>query len=293
MKQFRPAFFVTGVFLMGMGLVMWVPMLYMLVLHEPEWLAFPISSAITLVVGAVLARLNRQREGFMLVPRQVFVLTSLTWVSACVFAALPLLMIHHASYTDAFFETVSGLTTIGATVLVGLDQASRGVLLWRSMLQWIGGIGFVAMGVLVLPFLRVGGMRLFHSESSDRSEKVLPRFESVAKLILWCYVVLTAVNVLAYFVAGMPLFDAINHAMTTVATAGFSTHDTSIGYFNSQPILWIAVVFMILGSLPFALYIFALRRNLQPLWRDSQVQGLIGLIFFFRRDADCIQCDRK
>ncbi len=281
MKQFRPALFVTGIFLMGIGLIMWVPMLYMLFLREPDWQAFMLSSLITLGTGMGMALLNRQQEGFMLVPRQVFVLTSLTWVSACVFAALPLLMIHHGSYTEAFFETVSGLTTTGATVLTGLDQASRGVLLWRSLLQWIGGIGFVAMGVLVLPFLRVGGMRLFHSESSDRSEKVLPRFESVAKLILLCYVILTVANALAYYAAGMSMFDAINHAMTTVATAGFSTHDASLGHFNSLIILWIAVVFMVLGSLPFALYIFALRGNLRPLWADSQVRGLVGLVLFF------------
>lgn len=281
MANFRPAFFVTGLFLIGLAIVMWVPMAYMLVQHEDEWRQFLLSSFITLGSGLALAYSNRQREGFVLVPRQVFVLTSLTWLSVSLFAALPMLLIQHISFTDAFFETMSGITTTGSTVLMDLDNALRGMLLWRSLLQWMGGVGFIVMGVLILPFLRVGGMRLFHAESSDRSEKVLPRFESVAKAIALAYVILSVVCALAYYLAGMPVFDAINHAMTTVSTGGYSTHNASMGHFGSQTILWVAVLFMILGALPFSLYVHALRGSPMPLWRDRQVRGFLGIVLFF------------
>ena len=281
MNHFRPALFVTGLFLIGLAAFMWVPLLYMLWVGEDGGYEFLLSSAITLLIGGVLAYVFGKRESFALVPRQVFVLTTLAWVSVSLFAALPLLLIHHINYTDAFFETMSGLTTTGSTVLVRLDEAPRGILLWRSLLQWIGGIGFIAMGVLILPFLRVGGMRLFHAESSDRSEKVLPRFESVAKAIFFIYVILSAACVAAYYLAGMSMFDAVNHAMTTVSTGGYSTHDASMGFFNSAPILWVSVVFMILGALPFALYIQAMRGNALPLLKDRQVRGFLSFVLFF------------
>ena len=256
-------------------------MIYMLMLGETEWRQFLLSSAITLTAGIVLAATNRQRGGFALVPRQVFVLTTLTWLSVSVFAALPMLLIQHMSYTDAFFETMSGITTTGSTVLTGLDHAPRGFLLWRSLLQWIGGIGFIAMGVLILPFLRVGGMRLFHAESSDRSEKILPRFESVTKAIVFSYVALTLACMAAYYVSGMSVFDAVNHAMTTVATGGYSTYDASMGHFSDTPsILWVSMLFMVLGALPFVLYVHVLRGSPSVLWKDRQVTGFLGIVLF-------------
>lgn len=278
MASFRPAFFVTGIFLIGLSLIMWIPLLTMLVVQEAEWREFLISSVITLSCGLLLASTTRQRSGFALVPRQVFVLTSLTWFAVSGFAALPLLLIQEISYTDAFFETMSGVTTTGSTVLTGLDNAPLGILLWRSLLQWFGGIGFIVMGVLILPFLRVGGMRLFHAESSDRSEKVLPRFESVAKAIALSYLVLSIACAVAYYIVGMSAFDAVNHAMTTVSTGGYSTHDASMGYFASLPIHWVSTVFMALGALPFALYVHAVRTNPTVLWRDRQVVGFLQLI---------------
>jgi trk system potassium uptake protein TrkH len=278
MADFKPAFFVTGLFLIGLSLIMWIPLVTMLVWQEAQWREFLISSVVTLCGGLVLAYATRQRGGFALVPRQVFVLTSLTWVSVSVFAALPMVLIQEISYTDAFFETMSGITTTGSTVLTGLDQTSHGILLWRSLLQWVGGIGFIVMGVLILPFLRVGGMRLFHAESSDRSEKVLPRFESVAKAIALSYIALSVACAFAYYLAGMTAFDAVNHAMTTVSTGGYSTHDASLGFFPEKSILWVSTVFMLLGALPFALYVQAVRVNPGVLWRDRQVIGFLQLV---------------
>ncbi|MBZ0071381.1 MAG: TrkH family potassium uptake protein [Gammaproteobacteria bacterium] len=281
MNILRPALFVTGLFLVGLALVMWIPIGYMLAVGEAEAPDFLLSSGITLAVGLVVALASRRHGGFALVPRQVFVLTTLSWIGVVLFAALPMVFIQHISYTDAFFETMSGVTTTGSTVLIDLDYAPRGILLWRALLQWAGGIGFIVMGVLILPFLRVGGMRLFHAESSDRSEKVLPRFESVAKAISLAYLLLSLVCALAYWLAGMSIFDAITHAMTTLSTGGYSNYDASIGYFQKQSILWIAVVFMLLGSLPFSLYVHALRGRFAPLWRDRQVRGFLGVVLFF------------
>lgn len=281
MNILRPALFVTGLFLVGLALVMWIPIGYMLAVGEAEAPDFLLSSGITLAVGLAVALASRRHGGFALVPRQVFVLTTLSWIGVVLFAALPMVFIQHISYTDAFFETMSGVTTTGSTVLIDLDYAPRGILLWRALLQWAGGIGFIVMGVLILPFLRVGGMRLFHAESSDRSEKVLPRFESVAKAISLAYLLLSLVCALAYWLAGMSIFDAITHAMTTLSTGGYSNYDASIGYFQKQSILWIAVVFMLLGSLPFSLYVHALRGRFAPLWRDRQVRGFLGVVLFF------------
>ncbi|MEE4462264.1 TrkH family potassium uptake protein, partial [Azotobacter chroococcum] len=175
------------------------------------------------------------------------------------------------------FETMSGITTTGSTVLSGLDSASPGLLMWRSMLHWLGGIGFIGMAVAVLPLLRVGGMRLFQTESSDWSEKVMPRSHMVAKYIVAIYVGFTLLGILAFHLAGMNWFDAINHAMSTISTGGFSTSDASMGKFGPAS-HWVAVVFMLLGSLPFTLYVSTLRGNHQALLRDHQVRGFLTML---------------
>jgi trk system potassium uptake protein TrkH len=196
----------------------------------------------------------------------------------CLFAALPFLLTEHVSYTDAVFESMSGITATGSTVLSGLDDMSPGILMWRSMLHWLGGIGFIGMAVAILPLLRIGGMRLFQTESSDRSEKVMPRSHMVAKSILLVYVGITAVGSLAFWGAGMSLFDAINHAMSAISTGGFSTSDASLAHWPQPAVHWVAVVVMILGSLPFTLYVATLRGNPWALLRDQQVQGLLMML---------------
>jgi trk system potassium uptake protein TrkH len=181
-------------------------------------------------------------------------------------------------YPDAFFEAMSGVTTTGSTVIVGLDQAPPGILLWRALLQWLGGIGIIAMAITVLPILGVGGMQLFRMESSDKSEKAMPRTAQVAG---WTGVIYLGVTILCaslYWAAGMSGFDAVAHAMTTIATGGYSTHDTSIGYFGSATIDAIAVVFMLIGSMPFVLYLRALRGAPGSLWRDEQVRLFLVIV---------------
>ena len=240
------------------------------------WPVFITSAAITLFVGVSLA-LAFRRPSFQLSLKETFVLTTASWLTITLFASLPLWFSSpQLSITDAFFEAMSGLTTTGSTVMSDLDNAPRGILLWRAILQWLGGIGIIVMAVAVLPILRVGGMQLFRTESSDHSQKLLPRTAPIAGWITLTYVVLTLVWATALWLAGMSKFDAVCHAMTTIATGGFSTSDGSIGHFNKAAIDWIIIVGMLVGGMPFILYLRAVRGDLAALVRDSQVQWFIG-----------------
>ncbi|NWC82230.1 TrkH family potassium uptake protein [Pseudomonas putida] len=270
--------FIIGIFLITLAVSMVVPMATLVVFERTgDMPSFLWSSMITFVAGLLLIIQGRP-EHVHLRPRDMYLLTVSSWLVVGVFAALPFLLTQHISYTDAFFESMSGITATGATVLSGLDTMSPGILMWRSMLHWLGGIGFIAMAVAILPLLRIGGMRLFQTESSDRSEKVMPRSHMVAKSIVGVYVCFSVLGALAFWWAGMKPFDAINHAMSAISTGGFSTSDQSLAKWDIPAVHWVAVVVMILGSLPFALYVATLRGNRKALIRDQQVQGLLGLL---------------
>lgn len=277
MPNLRPIYFVVGALLLVLALLMILPALVELAFDSREWRSFVASAFITGFCGGALVLVGRGEIVHFGI-REGFLLTNACWIAMAGFAALPLSLRGDLGYVDAFFETISGLTTTGATVLVGLDDRPPGVLVWRSLLQWIGGVGIVLMAILILPFLRVGGMQLFRAESSDRSEKVVPRPFQLAVHIGWIYLLLTAACAVAYAAAGMSLFDAVNHAMTTVATAGYSTHDASLGHFRDPAVHWVGIVFMASGALPFVLYINALRGNWWSLWADQQVRGFFRLI---------------
>ncbi len=270
--------FIIGIFLITLAISMAIPMLTLLIFEHPEDLtAFLWSSLITLVAGLALVIPGRPQNA-QLRPRDMYLLTTGSWTLVCAFAALPLMLIAHISYTDAVFETMSGITTTGSTVLTGLDSMSPGILIWRSMLQWLGGIGFIGMAVAILPLLRVGGMRLFQTESSDWGEKVMPRSHMAAKYLLLVYVAITLLGVLAYWAAGMEPFDALNHAMTSISTGGYSTSDSSLAHWPQPAVHWTAVVLMLLGGMPFMLYVAFVRGNRQALFRDHQVRGFIGFL---------------
>lgn len=269
--------FILGIFLITLAVAMTIPMLTVLALNRTDQIPeFMWSSLTTLGVGLFLVLLPRPHH-VHLRPRDMYLLTTLSWLIVCCFSALPMVLIQEISYADAFFETMSGITTTGASVLTGLDQASPGLLIWRSLLHWLGGIGFIGMAVAVLPLLRVGGMRLFQTESSDWSEKVMPRTHMVAKYILYIYILFTLIATCAFYWAGMSAFDAINHAMSAVSTGGFSTSDTSMAHFPVET-HWVAIVFMILGSLPFTLYVATLRGNYVALFKDEQVRGFLIML---------------
>lgn len=269
---------VIGALLVALAVLMAVPVLAEVVARSGDWEAFLFSSVITGFVGGALMLAN-QTENRDLTHRATFFVTTLGWLSVGAFSALPFVFSQvDMNYTDAFFEAMSGVTTTGATVMVGLDRTPPGLLLWRSLLQWIGGIGIIVTAVAILPFLRVGGMQLFRTESTDKTEKVLPRPGQIAVAIGEVYLLLTLLCALAYIVGGMTPFDAMNHAMTTVATAGFSTHDASFAYFDNAFIHWTAIIFMISGAVPLALYVQTLRGVGETLWDDPQVRGFIALL---------------
>lgn len=244
---------------------------------NPDWAVFATSAAVTLFIGVSLIIANRGGV-FTMEVREAFLLTALAWLVAAGAGALPIIFSNlNLSVTDAYFEAMSGITTTGATVIVGLDSAPPGILLWRSLLQMLGGIGFMVLAVAVLPFLKVGGMQLFRIEFTEKSEKALPRAAQVASGITVIYVVLIAIDATILWFLGMTGFEAVCHAMTTVATAGFSTSDQSIGHFNSVPIEIVTTLFMLLGALPFVRYLEMVRGKPKRLWRDSQVRGFLGL----------------
>ncbi len=278
MIDHRPIAFVTGILLCILSGFMLVPALVDLSAGNPDWRGFVIAAAITLFVGGALA-LSTVGGRFDLKIRQAFVLTTVLWLVIAAFGALPFTFSNlRLSYTDAFFESMSGITTTGSTVLRGLDTMAPGLLIWRSLLQWLGGIGIIVMALSILPMLRVGGMQLFRMESSDTSDKVLPRAAQIASSIGVLYLLLTMACASAYGLAGMPWFDAVAHSMTTIATGGFSTSDASIGRFNSPGIEAVATVFMLLGSLPFVLYLQAVRGDWLSLLRDRQVLWFLGIV---------------
>ena len=245
--------------------------------NEPGWRVFLASAVFTFFIGGLMLLVAYNDQPMQLGIKEGFVLTTFIWVFVAAFAAIPFVG-QGLPYTDAFFESMSGLTTTGATVLVPLDSLPRGILLWRSILQGLGGLGIVVTALIILPFLRVGGMQLFQTESSDRSEKVLPRALELVTATAGIYAALIVACIVTYLAFGMTAFDAINHGLTTVATAGFSTHDKSFGFWQNPALEWTCIVFMILGALPFVVFIRMLRGEPSALWRDTQVRGFVAFL---------------
>ncbi|MBK8908317.1 MAG: TrkH family potassium uptake protein [Rhodospirillales bacterium] len=275
----RPILAVVGLFLTVFGLGMLAPAVVDYATHDFDWQVFAVAAAVTVFIGVGLVFAYRPKRNTRLTLRQTFVLTSLSWVTIATFGALPFAFSNlPMSFTDAFFESMSGLTTTGSTVLSGLDTTPVGILLWRAMLQWAGGIGIVVTAVAVLPYLRVGGMQLFRTESSDRSEKVVPKLSQMTGEILAVYVTLTGLCAGLLWLAGMTPFEATAHAMTTVSTGGYSTADASVGYFNSALVEAVIIVFMLAGGVTFTLYLQSLHDNPSVLWRNSQVRWFLGLV---------------
>lgn len=279
MRKFRPVLLVIGVLLSILSVTMLIPAITDIINQNDDWSNFLLSSFLTAFVGVSLFLINQgDRDNLSI--RQAFLLTTMSWLSLVTFAALPFMFSElNMNYTDAFFEAMSALTTTGATVLVGLDDMPPGILIWRAILQWLGGIGIIVMALAILPMLKIGGMQLFRTESSDKSDKILPKATQISSAIGTIYLSFTIICGFALFWAGMSPFDAICHAMTTIATGGFSTHDKSIGYFNSVNIEMIIAIFMLMSSIPYVLYIQLVRGNMMAIWRDTQVQWYIVLGF--------------
>jgi trk system potassium uptake protein TrkH len=268
---------VVGLMLCGLAAVMLIPAAVDGFFKNPDWVAFAESAAVTGFVGGAMVLATQHAGAFELNLRQAFLLTVACWLGVTAFAALPFLGLG-LDYTDAFFEAISGITTTGSTVISGLDTLAPGILLWRSLLQWVGGLGIVVMAIVILPFLRVGGMQLFQTESSERSEKVVPSAFHLSAWIAVIYLVLTAACALLYGIGEMSAFDAINHAMATLSTGGYSTHDASFAYFENPLTQWTSTAFMFAGALPFVAYIRFVKGERRAFWRDPQIRGLLRFL---------------
>ncbi|WP_341702870.1 TrkH family potassium uptake protein [Ferrovibrio sp.] len=273
-----PILFFVGAVSCCFGIAMLAPVLIDLADGHEDYLIFLVCAGGTLFVGAGIAIATYDRSQQINL-NETLLLLPLTWITASVVAALPFMLSDlQLPLADALFESVSGLTNTGSTVVKGLDGLPRGLLLWRFLLQWIGGFGVVTIAVLALPFLRIGGLQLFSLDLSPNSTKFVPRITEVVTQIGVIYIALTVICAACYWLAGMTPFDAIGHAMTTLATGGYSSHDASLGFFQSAAIEWIAVVFMIMGAMPFGLYIATIYGRTDALLRDDQVRLFLGII---------------
>ena len=279
MSNYKTVFFTLGVLQIILGISMVIPIITQVIYLEIDS-SFIGASIITIIFGVLffLSNLNHEKK---LNLQQAFLLTALSWLSIAIFGSLPFVFSNlELSITDSFFESMSGITTTGSTIISNLEVAPRSILLWRAMLQWLGGIGIIVMAITLMPIMNVGGMQLFKISSNDSSEKILPKSKEVALRLIYVYLVLTTICALTYKVFGMNIFDSITHSMTTIATGGFSNYNDSIGYFNSLPIEISAMIFIILGSLPFIAYIKFLNGDKKIFSSDVQIRSFLRIIIF-------------
>jgi trk system potassium uptake protein TrkH len=272
---------ILGLLLMLFSLTMLPPLAVSFGYGENTWHAFLTAMVVQLTIGAVIW-LPQRKNGRELRLRDGFLVVTLFWLVLGFAGAVPLLVAEQPamSLTDAIFESVSGFTTTGATVLTGLEHLPRSILYYRQQIQWLGGIGIVVLAVALLPMLGIGGMQLYRAESpgpSKESNKITPRITQTAKALSIIYVVLTAICAAAYWLAGMSPFDAVAHSFSTVSTAGFSTYDDGLGHFNSRAIEGVAIAFMFIGGVNFSLHFAALRRlQLRSYFADAEFRTYLA-----------------
>ena len=273
----KTVFFMIGVLLVVLGFSMMAPYAMQLVYNEDSH-SFISSAFVTIFIGILFVLANLEKE-FKLNLRQTFLFSTLAWLMVAAFGSLPFILSPEKfTFSEAFFESMSGITTTGATIISDLDSSPKSILLWRAIMQWLGGIGIVVMAITILPLLKVGGMQLFKMEGPDSTEKILPRTIEVATIIISTYIVLTFLCGFFYWVFGMTMFDSVSHAMTTIATGGFSTHNDSIGFFKNPNIEIVASIFIILGSIPFISYIKFLNGDRKIFFSDVQIKAFIKII---------------
>ena len=276
MTSNKTVFFIVGILLLVLGLFMMIPYAVQLIYDENSNSFFS-SSIITILIGilTVLATLKKDNQ---LNLQQAFLFSTLSWVTIALFGSLPFLLSNlNLSFSEAFFESMSGITTTGSTTIIDLDNTPKSILLWRAIMQWLGGIGIIVMATTVMPLLKVGGMQVFKTDSSG-SEKILPKTIEVAFTIISIYIILTLACSFIYWIQGMNIFDSIAHALTTLATGGFSTHNESIGYFKSPGIEFTSIIFIVLGSIPFITYLKFVKGNKKIFYQDVQIRGFLYLL---------------
>ena len=274
----KTVFFIIGILLVVLGVFMLVPYVVQLIYNENSN-SFLASSIITIFIGILIVLINLKKDN-QLNLQQAFLFSVLAWVSVAIFGCLPFMFSSlKLSFIDAFFESMSGITTTGSTIIPNLENMPKGILFWRAILQWLGGIGIIVMAITLMPIMNVGGMQLFKISNSDSSEKILPKSKEIALRLIYIYSVLTALCAISYKILGMNFFDSITHSMTTIATGGFSNYNESIGFFDSITIEISAMIFIILGSLPFIAYIKFLSGNRKIFFSDIQIKTFLKIIF--------------
>ncbi len=277
MSNYKTVFFTLGILQIILGASMFLPIIIQLIYSEIDSSFFG-ASIITIVFGTLffLSNLDHDKK---LNLQQAFLLTALSWLSIAIFGSLPFIFSNlNLSFTDSFFESMSGITTTGSTILSNLEITPKSILLWRAILQWLGGIGIIVMAITLMPIMNVGGMQLFKISSNDSSEKILPKSKEIALRLIYIYSSLTILCAFTYWIFGMSIFDSLTHSMTTIATGGFSNYNESIGYFNSIPIEIASMLFIILGSLPFIVYIKFINGNKRIFTSDIQIRTFIKII---------------
>lgn len=281
MIDVKPVVFINGVLLLVLAAAMGVPALVDAAAGDMDWQVFALSAIVTGFIGAGMALGARPEAPKPLTTRQAFLLTSSSWMLLSAFAALPFVFSAlNLTVVDAVFEATSGITTTGSTVIVGLDDAPRGILLWRALLVWLGGFGIIVMAVAIMPILRIGGMQLFKMESSDKSDKVKPRIAQVAAAIATIYLCFTMLSGLAFWTTGMTVFEAICHSFAALGTGGFSTSDSSLGHWGAAT-QWVAIVAMTVGGATFTLFISPWKHGRWPFLHDSQLRWYMGFLGTF------------
>ena len=277
MSNYKTVFFTLGILQIILGIFMLIPTIVQFIYDEFDSSFFG-ASIITIIFGTLffLSNLDHQKK---LNLQQAFLLTALSWLSIAIFGSLPFIFSsENFSFTNAFFESMSGITTTGSTIISNLESMPKGILLWRAILQWLGGIGIIVMAITLMPIMNVGGMQLFKISNNDSSEKILPKSKEIALRLIFIYSGLTTLCAISYKILGMNVFDSLTHSMTTIATGGFSNYNESIGFFNSYLIEISAMIFIILGSLPFISYIKFISGNRKIFFSDIQIKTFLKII---------------
>ena len=277
MSNYKTVFFTLGILQIILGVFMFIPIIAQFIYNQIDSSFFG-ASIVTIVFGTLFFLSNLDHEKKLNL-QQAFLLTALSWLSIALFGSLPFIFSGLGfSITNAFFESMSGITTTGSTIISDLENMPKGILLWRAILQWLGGIGIIVMAITLMPIMNVGGMQLFKISNNDSSEKILPKSKEIAIRLIYIYLGLTTLCATTYCIFGMNIFDSITHSMTTIATGGFSNYNESIGFFNSLAIETSAMFFIILGSLPFIVYIKFLNGNKSIFTSDSQIKTFFKII---------------
>ena len=279
MTNFKTVFYTLGILQIILGLSMLLPVSVQLIYGEFDS-SFVGPSLITIVFGSLFFLANQDHQKKINL-QQAFLLTALSWLSISIFGCLPFMFSNlDLGITDSFFESMSGITTTGSTIIKSLDTTPKAILFWRAILQWLGGIGIIVMAITLMPIMNVGGMQLFKVSSNDGAEKILPKSKEIALRLILIYLSLTIFCAFFYYIFGMQFFDSITHSMTTIATGGFSNYNESIGYFNNYKIEITSMFFIILGSIPFLAYIKFLNGEKKIFYKDPQIITFMKLVIY-------------